>query len=253
MLYLLFFYRGLGRHHRRRHDRVRGAVPGHPGHAVVVRPVQPVARRHRRHRADYRHGGRLVHPHDGALPRGDPHGTQRARRVRDGREARHRHVGGRRPRDARVGAVAVLPGQRLGQGLRPDAGAGHRVRHRHDAAVQGAAHPRAGAEGHRAAPGLLGHQGQPGRVQGLRGARRGRGHERGRGRGRARPSTRPSPRRPPSAARALPGEAAAKAARKPRGKFIKHDINFLGLPPRVPRRGRRARVRVAGHRGREGA
>ena len=41
---------------------------------------------------------------------------------------------------------AVLPGQRLGQGLRPDAGARHHLRHRHDAAVQGAHHPPAGAE-----------------------------------------------------------------------------------------------------------
>ena len=239
------------RHHRRRHDRVRGAVPGHPGHAVVVRPVQPVARRHRRHRADYRHGGRLVHPHDGALPRGDPHGTQRARRVRDGREARHRHVGGRRPRDARVGAVAVLPGQRLGQGLRPDAGAGHRVRHRHDAAVQGAAHPRAGAEGHRAAPGLLGHQGQPGRVQGLRGARRGRGHERGRGRGRRdhQPDrVRGGRRAPRGRCRRGGREGGAQAARQVHQ--ARHQLPRL--PPRVPRRGRRARVRVAGHRGREG-
>ena len=45
-----------------------------------------------------------------------------------------------------LGAHAVLPGKRLGQGLRLDAGAWHHLRHRHDAAVQGAHHPLAGPE-----------------------------------------------------------------------------------------------------------
>ena len=55
-----------------------------------------------------------------------------------------------------VRAGAVLPGCRFRQGLRPDAGARHSLRYRHDAAVQGAAHPHPGAAHYREAPGFWG-------------------------------------------------------------------------------------------------
>ena len=116
------------------------------------------------------------------------------------------------------------------QGLRPDAGAGHRVRHRHDAAVQGAAHPPVGAEGHRKASWFLGRRGRRGGCQGLRGAGACRGHEHGRGRG----GRGPEPRRE----RACGREARGRRRRGRRGGGAQaaralHQARhqFPGVPP----------------------
>lgn len=157
MLYLLFFYKGLGIITAAAMAVFARALPRHPGGPFRLPPVQSVAGGHRRHRADHRYGCRLLHPYRGALPRGDPHGPIREGGLHHRREARHLHLHRRRPRDHGLGAVPVLPRRRLRQGLRYDAGLGHHLRHRHDAHLQGAAYPPARAEGHCEAPRLLGH------------------------------------------------------------------------------------------------
>lgn len=137
MIYLLVFYEGLG---------IITAAAMAVFAAIYLGILAllsafglfSLSRRHRRRRFDHRHGGRLLHPDARALPRGNPHGSKRARRVYHGRPSRHSDLDRRRPRDARLRAHAVLPGERLGQGLRHDACFGHRVRHHHDGAVQGA-------------------------------------------------------------------------------------------------------------------
>ena len=63
MLYLLFFYRGLGSITAAAMGIFAVLYLGHPGHALGVRPVQPLARRHRGHRADHRHGRGRERPH----------------------------------------------------------------------------------------------------------------------------------------------------------------------------------------------
>ena len=59
-----------------------------------------------------------------AFPGGNSHGPQRARCVHHGRAPRHSDLHRRRPGNALLRAHAVLPGQRIGQGLRPYARAG---------------------------------------------------------------------------------------------------------------------------------
>ena len=101
-------------------------------------------------------------------------------------------------------------------------------------------------------PGFWGNQGQPGRIEGLRGARRRRGNEHGCGR-----SGRGHQRRRIRGSRRAPrGRGGGRLPRRRRASprqvhQARHQLP--GLPPRVPRRGRGAGVRVAGHRGREGA